>query len=81
MVVTEAGGALRLAYGPNFASALEHWNGDNFRAKYDSPVLPAFFVSFRVTPTGTVSELVADMAGTPATFTRAAPPAGAAPPR
>ena len=81
MVVTEAGGVLRLAYGPNFATTLAHWNADNFRGKYDSPVLPPFFVSFRVTPTGSVSELVADMAGTPATFTRAAPPAGAAPTR
>ena len=72
--VSEAGGALRMTHGPNLATALEHWNADNFRGKYDSPSQPPFFVSFRVTPTGTVSELVAEMAGTPVTFTRAAPP-------
>jgi CubicO group peptidase (beta-lactamase class C family) len=72
--VSEAGGALRMSHGPNLATALEHWSADNFRGKYDSPSQLPFFVSFRVTPTGTVSELVAEMAGTPVTFTRAAPP-------
>jgi CubicO group peptidase (beta-lactamase class C family) len=76
MVVTEKNGGLHLAFGPNWQSPLEYWNADNFRVKFDTPVLPAFFIGFRVTPAGKVNELVADLVGVPVSFRR--PPA---PPR
>ena len=79
MVVTERNGALHLAFGPNWQAPLEYWNADNFRVKFDTPVLPAFFVGFRVTPAGKVNELVADLVGVPVSFKR--PPAPPAPPR
>ena len=78
MVVTEVDGALQLAFGPNWRGPLEYWNGDNFRVRFDTPVLPPFFVQFHVTPASKVNELVADLVGAPTTFTRRAnarPPA------
>ena len=72
--VTEAEGALRITHGPHLSGALEHWNADNFLGTFDSSQRPPFFVRFRVTPVGTVDELVAELLGTPVTFTRVAPP-------
>jgi hypothetical protein len=70
MVVTERDGGLHLTFGPTWNAQLEYWNADNFRVRFDTPVLPAFFVSFRVNPASKINELVADLVGTPVTFTR-----------
>lgn len=72
MVVTEVGGALQLTFGPNWQGPLEYWNADNFRVRFDTPVLPPFFVQFHVSPASKVNALVADLVGTPTTFTRRA---------
>ena len=79
--VTEAGGALRMRFGPQRTATLEHWSADHFRAKYDALLMPPFFISFRTSPAGTVSAVEAELMGTPVTFTRAAPPGRGAPPR
>ena len=70
IVVTEQAGALRMTFGPNWNSPLEYWNADNFRVKFDTPVLPAFFVQFPVSPASKVNEVIADLAGMRVTFTR-----------
>lgn len=72
--VTEEGGTLRMRFGAQRTSLLQHWNGDHFRARYEAMPMPAFFMSFRTTPAGTVNELTADLMGSPVTFTRAAAP-------
>ena len=72
MVVTEQAGALRMTFGPHWNAPLEYWNAENFRVKFDTPVLPAFFVQFRITPASKVNELAADLAGTRVTFARRA---------
>ncbi len=68
--VREQNGKLSLAFGPNWRGDLEHWHFDTFRTRFDTPVLPAFFVQFRVDPTAKVSEVVLDLAGSPTTFKR-----------
>ena len=70
MVMTEQGGALQVQFGPNWRAPLEYWNADNFRVKFDTPVLSPFFVQFHVSPGSKVNELVAELAGAPVTFTR-----------
>ncbi len=77
IVVTEGSGALQLTFGPTWRGQLEYWNADNFRVKFDTPVLPPFFLRFQVSPASKVNELVADLVGSPVTFTRRAstPPA------
>ncbi len=72
MVVTEQAGALQMTFGPNWRTPLEYWNSENFRVKFETPVLPAFFVQFHVSPASKVNELVADLAGARVTFTRRA---------
>lgn len=72
MVITKQDGTLQLTFGPTWRAPLEYWNADNFRVKFDTPVLPAFFVQFRVSSTSKVNELVADLAGASVTFTRRA---------
>ena len=78
MVVTEQAGALKLTFGPNWMAPMEYWNADNFRVKFDTPVLPAFFVQFIVSPASKINELAADLVGSKVIFTRraAATPAG-----
>lgn len=70
IVVTEQAGALRMAMGPNWNGPMEFWNAENFRVKFDTPVLPAFFVQFHITPASKVNELVADLVGQKVTFTK-----------
>ena len=70
IVVNEQAGALRMTFGPNWKSPLEYWNADNFRVKFDTPVLPPFFVQFLVSPASKVNELAADLAGMKVIFTR-----------
>lgn len=70
MVVTEQAGTLKLTFGPNWQSPLEYWNAENFRVKFDTPVLPAFFVQFIVSPASKVNELAADLVGQKVIFTR-----------
>ena len=72
MVVTERDGKLQLAFGPNWNGTLEYWNAENFRVKFETPVLPPFFVSFTVTPAGKVTQLVAELVGSPVVFGRRA---------
>ena len=72
IVVTENAGALRMTFGPNWHAPLEYWNAENFRVKFETPVLPAFFVQFHISPASKVNELVADLAGARVTFTRRA---------
>ena len=66
----EQGGKLSLAFGPNWRGELEHWHFDTFRTKFDTPVLPAFFVQFHLDAAAKVSEVVLDLAGSPTTFRR-----------
>ncbi|WP_337172161.1 alpha/beta fold hydrolase [Gemmatimonas aurantiaca] len=70
MVVREQNGGLHLTFGPTWRSQMVYWNADNFRVKFDTPVLPAFFVNFRVNPQGKVNELIADLVGVPVSFVR-----------
>ena len=74
IVVTEQGGRLQMTFGPTWRAPLEYWNAENFRVKFDTPVLPAFFLRFTVSPAAKVNELVADLVGTPVTFTRRVTP-------
>jgi hypothetical protein len=69
--VREQNGKLALKFGPNWGGELEHWHFDTFRTKFDTPVLPALFVQFRLDPAAKVSEVVLDLAGSPTTFRRA----------
>ena len=48
---------------------LVHWHYDTFRLKLDTPVLPAAPVQFHLDPSGKVSEVQVDLAGT-VTFKR-----------
>ncbi|MDQ8159183.1 MAG: alpha/beta fold hydrolase [Gemmatimonadota bacterium] len=73
MVVTELNGALQLRFGPNWRGTMEYWNAENFRVRFATPVLPAFFVTFAVTPTGKVTQLVAELVGSPVVFGRRPP--------
>lgn len=68
--VREADGQLLLDYGPTWHGTLRHWDFDIFRTRFDTPVLPPFFVEFHPTPTGTVGEVQLDMIGIPTTFRR-----------
>lgn len=74
--IDESNGALVLRYGPNWRGELQHWHYDSFRVRFDTPVLPAVPVTFRIGASGKVEEVLLDMAG-PATFRRVAD----APPR
>ena len=68
--VREAGGKLLLAYGPTWHGELQHWHFDIFRTRFDTPVLPSFFVEFHPTPAGTVGEVQLELVGVPTTFRR-----------
>ncbi len=68
--VREAGGTLLLDYGPNWHGELRHWHYDIFRTRFDTPVLPPFFVEFHPTPAGTVGEVQLELVGVPVTFRR-----------
>ncbi len=68
--VREAGGKLLLDYGPNWRGELRHWHYDIFRTRFDTPVLPPFFVEFHPTPAGTVGEVQLELVGVPVTFRR-----------
>ena len=68
--VREDHGALLLDYGPNWHGTLRHWHLDIFRTRFDTPVLPPFFVEFRPTPAGTVGEVQLELVGVPVTFRR-----------
>jgi CubicO group peptidase (beta-lactamase class C family) len=76
VVVRENGGALTLEFGPNWRGTLEHWHFDNFRVKFDTPVLPAVPVTFHLNGAGKIERVEMDMAGV-ASFRRMPdPPAG-----
>lgn len=68
--VRDTGGTLLLDYGPNWHGTLKHWHFDIFRTRFDTPVLPPFFVEFHPTPTGTVGEVQLELVGVPVTFHR-----------
>jgi CubicO group peptidase (beta-lactamase class C family) len=68
--VREQNGKLALKFGPNWSGELEHWHFDTFRTRFDTPVLPALFVQFRLDAAAKVSEVVLDLAGSPTTFRR-----------
>jgi CubicO group peptidase (beta-lactamase class C family) len=67
--VREENGKLALSFGPNWNGVLEHWHFDSFRVKFDTPVLPAVPVTFRLNAAGKVDAVDLDMAGL-ATFRR-----------
>jgi hypothetical protein len=69
VVVRERNGKLSLQFGPNWAGDLTHWHFDTFRARFDTPVLGAIPVTFRLNAAGQVDEVQLEMAGT-ATFRR-----------
>lgn len=73
--VREDGGKLRMDFGPNWHGDLTHWHYDVFRTRFDTPVLPPFFVTFHPTPAGTVGEVLVDFLGVPTTFRRRPLPA------
>lgn len=68
MIVAEQNGTLRMTFGPNWNSTLEYWNAENFRVKFETPVLPAFFVQFHIAPNMKVTALDADLVGSKVTF-------------
>jgi hypothetical protein len=77
VVVRENNGKLSLAFGPTWAGDLTHWHFDTFRVRFDTPVLPASPVVFRLNAAGKVDEVQMDLAA-PVTFRRRPePPAGA----
>lgn len=67
--IREEAGKLQLAFGPTWNGTLEHWHFDSFRVKFDTPVLPAVPVTFRLNAAGKVDAVDLDMAGL-ATFRR-----------
>jgi CubicO group peptidase (beta-lactamase class C family) len=69
VVVTEKDGTLSLQFGPNWKGTLEHWHYDTFRTRFDTPVLGAIPVHFRLNAAAKADELQLDMAGS-ATFRR-----------
>ena len=69
VVVRDSSGALVLSFGPNFHGTLEHWHFDTFHTRFNTPLLGAVPVQFRLGPMGTVEELQIDLAG-PVTFKR-----------
>ena len=71
--VSEESSKLRLQFGPNYTSDLNHWHFDTFESMPRDPVLERFFVRFVVDAGGKVSGL--DIDGL-ATFGRK-PPAAA----
>lgn len=84
VVIREREGGLSLSFGSQWAGDLEHWHFDTFRVRFDTPVLGAIPVHFRLNPAGKVDEVQLDMAGI-ATFRRRPDPpraagAGGAPP-
>lgn len=62
----------------NWNGVLEHWHFDTFRVRFDTPVLPAVPVTFRLNAAGKVDEVELDMAGV-AVFKRNPEPAPPAP--
>ena len=78
LVVREQDGKLALTFGPIWKGVLEHWHFDTFRTRFETPVLGAIPVTFRLNAAGKVDEMVLDMAGV-VTFKRRpdAPPAAA----
>jgi CubicO group peptidase (beta-lactamase class C family) len=63
VMVRENGGTLSLEFGPNWRGTLEHYHFDSFRVKFDTPVLPAVPVTFRLNAAGKVEGVDLDMAG------------------
>lgn len=74
LVVRDSSGTLTLSFGPNWRGPLEHWHFDTFRARFNTPVLGPSPVQFRLGPTGSVDEVMMDLAGA-ATFRRRPEPA------
>jgi hypothetical protein len=64
LTIREQGGKLALSFGPTWNGVLEHWHFDTFRVRFDTPVLPAVPVTFRLNAAGKVDEVELDMAGT-----------------
>ncbi|MBC7894943.1 MAG: serine hydrolase [Cytophagaceae bacterium] len=69
ITVKEENGKLSLSFGPTWNGVLEHWHFDSFRVKFDTPVLPAVPVTFKLNAAGKVESVDLDMAGQ-ATFRR-----------
>jgi CubicO group peptidase (beta-lactamase class C family) len=67
--ITDDNGTLNFAFGSTWKGPLVHWHYDTFRLKLDTPVLPAAPVQFHLDPSGKVSEVQVDLAGT-VTFKR-----------
>lgn len=63
LTIREEAGKLALEFGPTWRGTLEHWHYDSFRVKFDTPVLPAVPVTFRINGAGKVEGVDLDMAG------------------
>lgn len=68
--VRDSAGTLLLAYGPTWHGELRHWHYDIFRTRFDTPVLPPFFVQFRPNPAAKIDEVQLELVGVPVTFRR-----------
>lgn len=69
LVVREQGGRLAVTFGPVWKGELAHWHFDTFRTRFETPVLGAIPVTFRLDAAGKVDEVRLDLAG-PVTFRR-----------
>jgi len=63
LTIREENGKLALSFGPTWNGVLEHWHFDTFRVRFDTPVLPAVPVTFRLNAAGKVAEVELNMAG------------------
>ena len=79
LIITEKDGKLALTFGPTWRGALDHWHFDTFRTRFDTPVLGAIPVTFRLNAAAKVDEVLVDIAG-PITFKRRPPPPPGPPP-
>ncbi len=68
--VRDSAGKLLMSFGPTWHGELRHWHYDIFRTRFDTPVLPQFFVQFRPNPAAKVDEVQLELVGVPVTFRR-----------
>ena len=52
-----------MTFGPVWKGTLDHWHFDTFRTRFETPVLGAIPVTFRLNAAGKVDEMQLDMAG------------------
>ncbi|MDQ3675061.1 MAG: DUF3471 domain-containing protein, partial [Gemmatimonadota bacterium] len=78
LVISEKDGKLALTFGQTWRGTLDHWHFDTFRTRFDTPVLGAITLTFRLNAAAKVEDVLVDLAG-PITFRRRLPAPPVAP--